>query len=239
MLDEIMPLERCLELSQWRRIKKKSNLSTTSQPTSNSINSTSEIPVTSSTATPSTKEQAQSSAQVPTETPVVKAAASTQAIPNTLSTPSISLKNIGKSSKPEYTKPVEEEAPDQNIVINEETFHRLWAEYTQILKDQGNTNTYTVFINTKPIKVEDGWLHISYSNALQESILLEAKWELQEFFAKKLDGLRIGIKNVLVQEAVDPTKKVLYTDEDKLRYLSEKHPLVDELKKRMGLDPNN
>ncbi len=149
------------------------------------------------------------------------------------------MKNLGKSSKPEYTKPVEEEAPDQNIVINEETFHRLWAEYTQILKQQGNTNTYIVFTNTKPLKVEDGWLHISYSNALQESILLEAKWELQEFFAKKLDGLRIGIKTVLIQEAVDPNKKVLYTDEDKLRYLSEKHPLVDELKKRMGLDPNN
>ncbi len=88
------------------------------------------------------------------------------------------------------------------------------------------------------MKVEEGWLYIAYSNPLQESILLEAKWNLQEFFAQKLDGQRIGIKTVLIEQASDPNKKVLYTDEDKLRYLSEKHPLVDELKKRMGLDPN-
>jgi DNA polymerase III subunit gamma/tau len=148
------------------------------------------------------------------------------------------LKNIGKTVPQETAKPKEEDIPDQNIVINEETFQALWVEYTQLLKQQGNNNFYTVFSNTSPMKVEEGWLYISYSNPLQESILLEAKWDLQEFFAKKLDGQRIGIKTVLIEQAVDPNKKVLYTDEDKLRYLSEKHPLVDELKKRMGLDPN-
>lgn len=95
-----------------------------------------------------------------------------------------------------------------------------------------------VFNNTQPLKVEEGWLHVGYTNPLQESILLELKWELQEFFSRKLNGQKIGFKTVLIEEDHTNTKKVLYTDEDKLRYLSEKHPLVDELKKRMGLDPN-
>lgn len=95
-----------------------------------------------------------------------------------------------------------------------------------------------VFTNVQPQKVEEGWLYVGFTNPLQESILLELKWELQEFFSKKLNGQRIGIKPTLIVEDKTNAKKVLYTDEDKLRYLSEKHPLVDELKKRMGLDPN-
>ncbi len=95
-----------------------------------------------------------------------------------------------------------------------------------------------VFTNTQPQKVEEGWLYVGFTNPLQESILLELKWELMEFFSKKLNGQKIGFKTVLIEEDKTNTKKVLYTDEDKLRYLSEKHPLVDELKKRMGLDPN-
>ena len=158
-------------------------------------------------------------------------------MPSTLSTPKISLKNLGKTAAPTLLKK-EEEVPDQNIVVNEETFQNLWLEYTQRLKDDRNTNAYTVFSNTSPLRVEEGWLYIGYSNGLQESILLEQKFDLQEFFAQKLGGLRIGIKTELIKQDVDPNKKVLYTDEDKLRYLSEKHPLVDELKKRMGLDPN-
>jgi DNA polymerase-3 subunit gamma/tau len=157
-----------------------------------------------------------------------------QAVPDTLSTPKISLKNITVPKQEVKTK---EEIPD-NVVVNEEICQKIWEEFTSQLKQKGNTNAYMVFTNTKPLKVEEGWLHVGFTNPLQESILLELKWELQEFFSKKLNGQKIGLKPVLIQENQANTKKVLYTDEDKLRYLSEKHPVVDELKKKMGLDPN-
>lgn len=123
-------------------------------------------------------------------------------------------------------------------MVNEETCRNIWNEFTAVLKQKGNTNAYTVFTHTQPLKVEEGWLHVGYTNPLQESILTEMKWELQEFFSARLNGKKIGFKPVLIEEEQSSNKKVLYTDEDKLRYLSEKHPAVEELKKRMGLDPN-
>jgi DNA polymerase III subunit gamma/tau len=227
MLNETLPPKRCIVVGHWRRSKKKSDVSTkqetVSTPTENPTSPSPAVPV-------STPEPVQ---PIAAPKPVVN-----KIVPETLSTPKISLKNIGKTPVPEKLKPKDEEIPDQNIVINEGTFQNLWNEFTQRLKDERNTNAYTVFSNTRPLRVEEGWLYIGYSNPLQESILLEARFDLQEFFAQKLDGLRIGIKTELIKEDVDPNKKVLYTDEDKLRYLSEKHPLVDDLKKRMGLDPN-
>lgn len=168
------------------------------------------------------------------EIPVTPKAKVDQTVPSALSTPKISLKNIVIPKQEEKAK---EEIPD-NVVVNAETCQKIWEEFTAELKQKGNTNAYMVFTNTQPQKVEEGWLYVGFTNPLQESILLELKWELQEFFSKKLNGQKIGFKTVLIEEDKTNAKKVLYTDEDKLRYLSEKHPLVDELKKRMGLDPN-
>ncbi len=133
----------------------------------------------------------------------------------------------------------EEEAPNANVQLDTQTCINYWNEFAQHLLDQGKMNAHTAFKSAIPTKLENGWLHVEYHNPLAEDIFTSYKWELQEFFSAKLQGQKIGFKTFLVEEQNIDQKTRLYTEEDKLKYLVEVNPLVAEMRRRFGLDPNS
>lgn len=64
--------------------------------------------------------------------------------------------------------------------------------------------------------------------------------QLNSFKGDFLVYLRKNLNNnlIMLETSIAPTenKKVIYTSDDKLKYLTEKYPIVEDLRKRLGLD---
>jgi len=89
----------------------------------------------------------------------------------------------------------------------------------------------------QPYKLaEDGSsIVIELNNSLQMDILEEIKSDLIHYLRNKLQN-----DNIIVTPKVSKEngKKMLYTNKEKLDHLAEKNPLVNELQKKLGLDPD-
>lgn len=83
--------------------------------------------------------------------------------------------------------------------------------------------------------MEDYTIEIKLSNPLQEETLNAIKTEALVFLRDKLNNDAITINSVLNTEE---RKRRLYTTREKFDHLAEKHPLLLELKERLGLDPD-
>lgn len=68
---------------------------------------------------------------------------------------------------------------------------------------------------------------------MQEDVLNSIKPDLLEFIRNKINNSDIQLESEI---AKDETVKLMYTSNDKFRYLSEKYPLLADMKKRFGLD---
>lgn len=83
--------------------------------------------------------------------------------------------------------------------------------------------------------MEDYTIEIKLSNPLQEETLNSLKPEILMFLRGKLKNDSITIKSVLNTE---DRKRRLYTTREKFDHLAQKHPILQELKDRLGLDPD-
>lgn len=72
-------------------------------------------------------------------------------------------------------------------------------------------------------------------NPVEEPLLLSLKADLLTFLREKLNNSTLQIESVL--ETIQ-TKRIVYTNKEKLEHLIEKNPLLKDLQERMGLDPD-
>lgn len=83
--------------------------------------------------------------------------------------------------------------------------------------------------------MEDHNLVIKLSSPLQIDILDQHRTDLLQHLRTKLKNYKIKLSAHLVQ---DDSKKMIYTPQEKFDHLAEKHPLLRDLKDRLGLDPD-
>ncbi|MHA8087177.1 DNA polymerase III subunit gamma/tau [Aquirufa sp. Wall-65K1] len=111
---------------------------------------------------------------------------------------------------------------------------REWMRIAKAYETNQDINKFVMM--NRPIELIGTVLHLKVENELQiqqfnESIRMEVLNQLRT----SLQNFEIDIVlDILIQEKSD--KKVLYTQSDKYEYLSEKHPILVEMKQRMGLD---
>lgn len=139
--------------------------------------------------------------------------------------------------KNEINAPVKEEVPLDTSIKGSFTIDQLkfyWNEFAKSLKSQKKDIEYVILINRELQLDEDHTIHVQLDNLIQVD-------QLNAFKADLMDYLRKNLKNNLLMlsatvAAAAEGKKLIYTSDDKLKYLAEKYPIVDELKKRLGLD---
>jgi DNA polymerase-3 subunit gamma/tau len=88
----------------------------------------------------------------------------------------------------------------------------------------------------REISLVDSIVHIKVEGEVQiqqfnDSLKLELITQLRE----KLKNDSIDISLDLIEGEVS-NKKMIYTQSDKFEFLSQKHPILIEMKQRMGLD---
>jgi hypothetical protein len=107
-------------------------------------------------------------------------------------------------------------------------------EFAEKKKMEGKAREY-ILLNEDVELLEGNTIEIKLSNPVQEDTLDTIKTELLTFLRSKLNNESITIASKV--QAGD-AKKRLYTTREKFDHLAQKHPLLKELKERLGLDPD-
>lgn len=136
------------------------------------------------------------------------------------------------------TKNIIEEPVYKNQNRNEafglQDLKKYWQDFANIKKLDGKSTDY-ILLNEDISLREDFTIEVKLSNPLQEETLNSIKTEALAFLRDKLKNDFITINSVMNTEE---RKKRLYTTREKFDHLVEKHPLLHELKERLGLDPD-
>ena len=87
----------------------------------------------------------------------------------------------------------------------------------------------------RPLEINGYSLTITLTNPVEEPLLQSIKSDLLTHLRESLENSSIQLESVLTQIEYS---NIAYTNREKLEKLSEKYPLVSELKERLGLDPD-
>ena len=137
-------------------------------------------------------------------------------------------KTIGKSI---LSEPVIQLKP--RLELTPEAFETAWQEFTEQLKGDG-TRIVSMFKSIRPEIENDQTIRIHLSNAAQkDTFILNYKPKLITFLEK-----RFILSDLEIETTVDlsETNEILYSDEQKLNYLTNKYPILKDMKKTFNLD---
>ncbi|MEK6547813.1 MAG: DNA polymerase III subunit gamma/tau [Bacteroidota bacterium] len=140
--------------------------------------------------------------------------------------------------KPKTQDNEEKEQSVANDFVNQAfdlaKFMEIWNEIAQKYKEANLINKFVMM--DRPIELIDTIAHMKVENEVQvqhfnEQLRMEVLGTLRE----RLTNYAIDIVlDVTMQENGD--KKLLYTQSDKYDFLVQKHPILGELKQKLGLD---
>lgn len=105
--------------------------------------------------------------------------------------------------------------------------------YAQKFLEDGRITEYNTLMSR--ITVENSLITFFFSNSIQKSILNELKPSLMTFLKKELNFNFLQIEDYIEAKVVE---KKPYTAQEKLNYLIEKYPIVENLVQKLSLVPN-
>ncbi len=176
---------------------------------------------------------------------------------------SLSVKNVLATEKPKVEVPHEStvKPEDKKISISEpETVADIDAELVtdiepaslldNALLQDALTNFLETYLTDKPIysglisgasfSVEnDNTIKASFDSQLQIDMFVDIKTELIVYLRDRFSNSQIDIAETAAIGQVggaDPSRPKLYTDEDKLKYMAQKNPLLLKFKQQFNLD---
>lgn len=119
-----------------------------------------------------------------------------------------------------------------NEPFSEDQLKLTWNRFLDGLKADDRSSEYNA-LNQK-FQLEDSHtIRLEIINSYQLHMIERVRTELLEFLREQLKNKKI----VLRTEVVEPEeKKMVYTNTEKFKFLAEKYPLMNELKKRLGLE---
>ena len=145
-----------------------------------------------------------------------------------------SAKKVVSTGQAEHAAEVSAQSNVRNEPFTFEELNLVWTQIAQEFK-QGNFINKYVMMN-REISLIDSIIHIKVEGEVQiqqfnDSLKLELVGTLREKL--KNDSIDISL-DLMAGEVSD--KKMIYTQSDKYDFLSKKHPILVEMKQRMGLD---
>lgn len=129
----------------------------------------------------------------------------------------------------------EVEAPAMPKVDKPFIFEQLkaaWDTFTRLRDQQGGSQTEQVMLN-RDIILDGTTIHIALDNSLQVELLNDLRQDLLTYLRQQLQNSQIQLMHSV---AVQESRRMIYTPQDKFNYLAEKNPALLELKRTLGLD---
>ncbi|WP_395767432.1 DNA polymerase III subunit gamma/tau [Aquirufa sp.] len=147
-----------------------------------------------------------------------------------------SSKSVIKNKGKEDEEKEEQSAPGG--LINQDfdltKFLEVWNEIAQKYKDGNLINKFVMM--DRPIELIETVAHVKVENEVQVQHFNEQlRMEVLGILRERLSNYTVDIVLDLTEQENDE-KKLLYTQSDKFDFLVQKHPLLGELKQKLGLD---
>lgn len=108
-----------------------------------------------------------------------------------------------------------------------------WNDFAARMKQEKRDIEYLILANRHLEMDANYCIRIKLDNMIQSDQFNSFKADLADYLRKKLGNNHIML-DVVIEQAENI--KVIYTSEDKLKYLMGKYPLLEDLKKKLGLD---
>ncbi|MBW8050908.1 MAG: DNA polymerase III subunit gamma/tau [Cytophagales bacterium] len=116
--------------------------------------------------------------------------------------------------------------------VTQEQIQKTWDSYAQKKKTEGKMNEHTILAGSK-ITVDNHIISLQLDNQVQLDQFSEFKSDLLKTLRKESGNAKIMVEAKIMPH--NPQKKI-YTDREKFTYLSEKYPLLNEMKEKFGLE---
>ena len=169
-------------------------------------------------------------------------ASATPAAPDLIETPPSrpsshglrSAKKVASSNQSEESNEANNQGSAQNEPFTFEELNLVWTNIAQGFKKSNFINKYVMM--NREFSLVDSVIHMKLEGEAQiqqfnDSLKLELITQLREKLNNDTIDLSLDIMDGEVSD-----KKLIYTQSDKYDFLSQKHPILVEMKQRMGLD---
>lgn len=124
-----------------------------------------------------------------------------------------------------------EEVGEQDKAYTVELVVEKLKEYSIVRKK--SERVVLAIANCEPEIQEDGKLIIKVGNQIQLDDILAVKNEIVNYLRRELKNSTIDFTMEIIQNV---TKKKLYSDMERFKYLCSKNPLIEQLKQKFSLD---
>ena len=116
--------------------------------------------------------------------------------------------------------------------FEEEQLLELWQKYLKGLKERKKDVEYSTL--NRDIEVRDGYtIFMKFNNSVQVLTLEGIQQDLVTYLRRSLMNKNINVKGEVEQSR---EKKMVYTNKEKFEYLSDKYPMLRELRDKLDLD---
>lgn len=120
-----------------------------------------------------------------------------------------------------------------NSTFTKEELDKKWQTFADLQKKSGKDQAYVTLL--EPYALEEKKIVITLSNEVLKITFDKIKSDLQGFLRTELKN-----KAIVLEAEVKETQRedMIYTNKEKFNYLAKKHPALEELQKKLGLDPD-
>jgi len=144
--------------------------------------------------------------------------------------------SLGHLLKEEKKSDSDFESIDENkpaTPFEVEQMAKHWKDYVSSHIDQKNRSLYAI-LNSRIPEVKDNFnLDFPVENTIQKQKIEAASLELVSYLRERLNNFSIVLR-VMVKEGIK--EKSYYTTEERYKYLADKYPIIEKLRKNLDLD---
>ncbi len=138
-----------------------------------------------------------------------------------------------ENDKPIQEKKLEKEEVEDLISIDHNTLQTHWQELCNHLKNSGKMNLYSTLLNQEKIQIKENVIEIKVQSETQKKEILDNNNLIVDFLKNnaKVNYIKLIVNLEKVKE-----DKLLYTNEDKLKFIINEKPSIVELIKKLNLE---
>jgi len=114
-----------------------------------------------------------------------------------------------------------------------EDLDKHWQEFIAMKKKDGKDQE--IMLLKEPYTLEANKVIVKLSNEVLNITFNHLKSDLQGFLRKALKNTKIVLTAIVEETA---REDMIYTNKEKFAHLAKKHPVLNDLQEKLGLDPD-
>ena len=138
-----------------------------------------------------------------------------------------------ENDKPIQERKIEKEEVEDLISLDHNTLHPHWLKLCNHLKNTGKMNLYSTLLSQEKIQIKDNVIEIKVQSETQKKEIFDNNNLIIDFLK---DNTKVNYIKLIVNLEKLKDVKLLYTNEDKLKFIINEKPSVVELIKKLNLE---